>query len=42
MGKIARVKVTLPIEVYKELDRRVEYEVKVRRSWSITKQLTRK
>lgn len=28
MGKIARVKVTLPIEAYKELDRRVEYEVK--------------
>lgn len=28
MGKIARLTVTLPIEVYKELDRRVEYEVK--------------
>lgn len=32
MGKIARVKVTLPIEVYKELDRRVEYEVKESRN----------
>ena len=32
MGKIARLIVTLPIEVYKELDRRVEYEVKESRN----------
>lgn len=32
MGKIARLKVTLPIDVYKELDRRVEYEVKEARN----------
>lgn len=28
MSKIARLTVTLPFEVYRELDRRVEYEVK--------------
>lgn len=32
MSKIARLTVTLPIEVYKELDRRVEYEVKESRN----------
>lgn len=32
MGKIARLIVTLPFEVYKELDRRVEYEVEESRN----------
>jgi len=32
MSKIARLAVTLPIDVYKELDRRVEYEVKESRN----------
>lgn len=32
MSKLARLTVTLPIEVYKELDRRVEYEVKESRN----------
>ena len=32
MSKIAKLTVTLPIEVYKELDRRVEYEVKESRN----------
>lgn len=32
MSKIARLTVTLPIDVYKELDRRVEYEVKESRN----------
>lgn len=32
MSRIARLTVTLPIEVYKELDRRVEYEVKESRN----------
>ena len=32
MSKIARLTVTLPVEVYKELDRRVEYEVKESRN----------
>ena len=32
MSKIARLTVTLPIEVYKELERRVEYEVKESRN----------
>lgn len=32
MSKIVRLTVTLPIEVYKELDRRVEYEVKESRN----------
>lgn len=34
MGKIARLTVTLPIDVYKELDRRVEYEVKESRNYT--------
>ena len=32
MSRIAKLTVTLPIEVYKELDRRVEYEVKESRN----------
>lgn len=32
MSKIARLTVTLPVEVYRELDRRVEYEVKESRN----------
>ena len=32
MGKMARLTVTLPFEVYRELDRRVEYEVKESRN----------
>lgn len=32
MSRIARLTVTLPIEVYKELDRRVEYETKESRN----------
>ena len=32
MSKIAKLTVTLPFEVYKELDRRVEYEVKESRN----------
>lgn len=32
MSKIARLTVTLPIDAYKELDRRVEYEVKESRN----------
>lgn len=32
MSRIARLTVTLPFEVYKELDRRVEYEVKESRN----------
>lgn len=32
MGKIARLTVVLPFEVYRELDRRVEYEVKESRN----------
>lgn len=32
MSKIARLTVTLPFEVYRELDRRVEYEVKASRN----------
>ena len=32
MSKLARLTVKLPIEVYKELDRRVEYEVKESRN----------
>lgn len=32
MSRIARLTVTLPIEVYKELDRRVEYEAKESRN----------
>lgn len=32
MSKIARLTVTLPLDVYRELDRRVEYEVKESRN----------
>lgn len=32
MSKIARLTVTLPVEAYRELDRRVEYEVKESRN----------